>query len=85
MVGDAVTGRVGESPWRRSPSGLWLALRDRLGGCLTTLRQISGMPDYEAYVRHLRLMHPAWPVPSEREYFDLYLTSRYGDGPTRCC
>jgi hypothetical protein len=22
---------------------------------------------------------------SEREFFELYLRSRYGDGPTRCC
>lgn len=43
------------------------------------------MPDYQEYIRHLRLMHPAWPIPSEREYFDQYLQARYGDGPTRCC
>ena len=69
MVGDAVTGRVGESPWRRSPSGLWLALRDRLGGCLTTLRQISGMPDYEAYVAWVRFLgeDERHPAPPERK------------------
>lgn len=65
--------------------GLWRRVRARLAGCLTTLRQVSGMPDYPAYVRHLRRRHPARPIPSEREYFDLYLRSRYGDGPTRCC
>jgi uncharacterized short protein YbdD (DUF466 family) len=43
------------------------------------------MPDYEGYLRHLRLTHPSWPIPSEREFFDLYVTARYGDGATRCC
>jgi uncharacterized short protein YbdD (DUF466 family) len=43
------------------------------------------MPDYEAYLRHLRRCHPSRPIPSEREYFDRYLEERYGNGPTRCC
>ena len=49
------------------------------------LRRIAGMPDYEAYVRHLRSCHPERAVPSEREYFEQYVAARYGDGPTRCC
>jgi uncharacterized short protein YbdD (DUF466 family) len=43
------------------------------------------MPDYEEYLRHLRQCHPDRPVPSEGEFFELYLRTRYGDGPTRCC
>jgi len=43
------------------------------------------MPDYAAYVEHLRTAHPDAPVPSEREYFDEYLKGRYESGPTRCC
>jgi uncharacterized short protein YbdD (DUF466 family) len=54
-------------------------------GWLAVLRRIAGMPSYEEYVCHLRLKHPSRPIPSEREYFELYLQSRYGDGPTRCC
>jgi len=82
---DPRTRPAGGPAWSLSPAGLWLEVRERLGACLTTLRQVSGMPDYQEYVRHLRLRHPAWPIPSEREYFDLYLNARYGDGPTRCC
>jgi uncharacterized short protein YbdD (DUF466 family) len=48
-------------------------------------KRVCGMPDYGRYVQHLRTAHPEQPVPSEREYFDLYVKSRYGDGPTRCC
>ncbi|HTS90344.1 MAG TPA: YbdD/YjiX family protein [Gemmatimonadales bacterium] len=63
-----------EPTWRRS-----------LGRCLTAFRQVVGMPDYDRYVRHLRLAHPGRPIPSEREFFELYLKARYGEGPTRCC
>ena len=43
------------------------------------------MPDYHAYLCHLREAHPACPVPSPREFFTMYLEQRYGNGPTRCC
>jgi uncharacterized short protein YbdD (DUF466 family) len=43
------------------------------------------MPDYEAYLEHLRSSHPERAVPSEREYYAEYLRSRYEAGPTRCC
>jgi uncharacterized short protein YbdD (DUF466 family) len=80
-LGDSAAGRV----WGQSASGLWLQLREQAESCLSTFKQLTGMPDYNGYVRHLRLMHPSWPIPTEREFFDLYLDSRYGDGPTRCC
>jgi uncharacterized short protein YbdD (DUF466 family) len=47
--------------------------------------RICGMPDYEAYLRHLAACHPGRPVPSERQFFDEYLKARYEGGPTRCC
>ena len=49
------------------------------------VRRVAGMPDYEAYVAHLRCCHPGCRVPSEREYYEDYVATRYGDGPTRCC
>ncbi len=71
-------------PWQLC-GGLWLQARDRVRSGLTDLRRVIGMPDYAEYLRHLEQRHPEWPVPSEREFFELYLRSRYGDGPTRCC
>ena len=50
-----------------------------------TIRRIAGMPDYPAYVEHVRRCHPDRPLPSEREFFEQYLRARYGDGATRCC
>ena len=29
--------------------------------------------------------HPDRPIPTEREFYDEYVRTRYGDGPTRCC
>lgn len=49
------------------------------------LRRLAGMPDYPAYLAHLRARHPERPVPSEREFFEDYLRVRYEGGPTRCC
>jgi uncharacterized short protein YbdD (DUF466 family) len=43
------------------------------------------MPDYGAYVEHVRRCHPGRALPTEREYFEQYVAERYGDGPTRCC
>jgi len=49
------------------------------------LRRICGMPDYDAFVAHLREHHPGTPAPSVREYYAQFVAARYGDSPTRCC
>jgi uncharacterized short protein YbdD (DUF466 family) len=58
---------------------------EALGQLAALLRRLAGMPEYEAYISHLRQHHPEHPVPSEREFYDEYIRCRYGDGPTRCC
>jgi uncharacterized short protein YbdD (DUF466 family) len=57
----------------------------RIGALLTHLKRVFGMPDYAAYVAHVRAHHPDCPVPTEREFYDEYVRTRYADGPTRCC
>ena len=52
---------------------------------ISAVRAVAGMPDYEAYIAHLRSCHPDRPVPSERQFYDEFVKRRYGDGPTRCC
>jgi uncharacterized short protein YbdD (DUF466 family) len=49
------------------------------------LRQIVGMPDYDAHLEHLRRCHPESAIPTERQFYDEFVRNRYGDGPTRCC
>ena len=60
-------------------------LPSRIGNLLTSLRRVLGMPDYAGYLAHLRAHHPDRPAPTEREFYDQYLRTRYGDGATRCC
>ena len=57
----------------------------RLAKLLAGFKRIAGMPDYMAYTEHLRRCHPERLVPSERQFFEDFLRTRYGDGPTRCC
>jgi uncharacterized short protein YbdD (DUF466 family) len=56
-----------------------------LSRLLSAVRAVAGMPNYDAYLVHLRRCHPDMRAPSEREYYAEYLRARYGDGPTRCC
>ncbi|HTL05155.1 MAG TPA: YbdD/YjiX family protein [Gemmatimonadales bacterium] len=43
------------------------------------------MPDYSRYLAHAREQHPGCPLLSEREYYEQYLSIRYGGGGSRCC
>jgi uncharacterized short protein YbdD (DUF466 family) len=60
-------------------------MTDRARGLLATIKRIAGMPNYEAYLEHLQSCHPECPLPSEREYYELYLKQRYEGGGMRCC
>lgn len=57
----------------------------RLERAVRVVKRIAGMPDYAAYVEHLRCAHPDRPIPGERQYYEEYLQARYGAAPTRCC
>ncbi len=57
----------------------------RLTSLRSALRRVLGMPDYQAYLEHLRTHHPGCPVPSEKEFFQEFVRARYAGGPTRCC
>jgi uncharacterized short protein YbdD (DUF466 family) len=43
------------------------------------------MPDYRSYVNHLRQCHPEVAVPTERQFYEDFIRTRYEAGPTRCC
>jgi len=60
-------------------------MRAELRAFVRIVRRVMGMPDYQAHLEHLRRCHPDRPLPSEREFFDEFVRTRYGDGPTRCC
>jgi uncharacterized short protein YbdD (DUF466 family) len=60
-------------------------MRARLSDLLSAIRRVAGMPDYQAYLEHLRRCHPERGVPTEREFYEEWVRARYADGPTRCC
>ncbi len=45
-----------------------------------------GMPDYDAYVRHMTAHHPEQPVMDRTQFFRDRQQARYGGkGSGRCC
>jgi uncharacterized short protein YbdD (DUF466 family) len=48
-------------------------------------RLMCGLPDYDAYVRHVKSAHPGQPVPSYDAFFRERQEARYGRGAARCC
>ena len=50
-----------------------------------TARLACGVPDYEAYVAHLRRAHPEREVPSYEAFFAERQRARFGAGRSRCC
>lgn len=59
------------------------ALAQRFG---QTWRLMIGLPDYDAYVRHLQASHPEQPIPSRAEFVRMMQQRRYdGKSTNRCC
>lgn len=56
-----------------------------LARLLGALRQVTGMPDYPRYQAHMQARHPGCRVLSEKEFYEEYVNSRYGNGASRCC
>jgi uncharacterized short protein YbdD (DUF466 family) len=50
-----------------------------------TARLCCGVPDYDAYVKHLHEHHPEREVPSYKEFFRERQEARYKGTGGRCC
>lgn len=50
-----------------------------------TARLCCGVPDYDAYVRHLREHHPERAVPDYKAFFRERQEARYKGTGGRCC
>ncbi len=48
-------------------------------------RLAVGVPDYAAYLEHLRRHHPGREPPSYAAFFRERQDARYGKGRVRCC
>jgi uncharacterized short protein YbdD (DUF466 family) len=54
---------------------------------VASARLMVGQPDYDAYVEHMRRVHPERPIMSFAEFFRDRQDARYGGkgGAGRCC
>lgn len=58
----------------------WLRVLRRMA------RSMVGMPDYDAYVRHMTARHPGQPVMDRTQFFRDRQQARYGGKEGgRCC
>ncbi len=56
-----------------------------LGRARQTTRLMCGVPDYEAYVSHMRALHPDRPIPTYENFFRDRQAARYDGRQARCC
>lgn len=52
---------------------------------LSAFKRIVGMPDYRAYLAQRATHEHACAPMTEREYYEFFVSQRYGNGGTRCC
>ena len=52
---------------------------------VTIARRVFGVPDYDAYVAHLRTRHPERAVPSKAAFFAERQRAKYQGTGGRCC
>ncbi len=58
----------------------------RLGKYLgDTARLMVGVPDYDAYVQHTRLVHPDREPMTYEEFFRNRQDARFGGAQGKCC
>ena len=52
---------------------------------LAVLRRVIGVPDYDAYLAHMRAHHPACAVLSPDEFLAERMRDKYDRPGHRCC
>jgi len=66
-----------------------LTLRERLFTKISAgariVRRVIGVPDYEAYVSHLRMCHPEAEPLSRDRFVRERMEARYSRPGSRCC
>ena len=66
-------------------TALKTVLRDAWGNAVQSARLAVGIPDYEAYVAHMRCHHPQREPMDRNTFFRERMDARYGKGRSRCC
>jgi uncharacterized short protein YbdD (DUF466 family) len=60
-------------------------VRSALRRITTAIHVACGIPDYDAYVAHVRAHHPDVLPKPYSEFFRERQAARYGRGRSRCC
>ncbi|UJP06521.1 MAG: YbdD/YjiX family protein [Nitrosomonas sp.] len=50
-----------------------------------SFRLMVGVPDYDAYVKHMQITHPDRPIMTHEQFFRERQEARYGGKVGRCC
>jgi uncharacterized short protein YbdD (DUF466 family) len=66
-------------------AALWPRLAHLARQAARTARLMVGVPDYQAYVAHVRERHPGAEVMGPAEFFANRQEARYRAGGGRCC
>jgi uncharacterized short protein YbdD (DUF466 family) len=61
------------------------AIQDYLRNARQAYHQIFGIPDYQAYLRHMEEKHPGETPLSQRDFFAGALDRKYCRKGMRCC
>jgi uncharacterized short protein YbdD (DUF466 family) len=61
------------------------AMRTAWRRLVASARRVLGVPDYDAYVAHLRARHPDREIPTKAAFFAERQRARYEGGGGRCC
>jgi uncharacterized short protein YbdD (DUF466 family) len=56
-----------------------------IGEVRDAYHRIFGIPDYEAYLRHMAERHPGDSVSTRDEFARQFIDRRYGRMKARCC
>lgn len=64
---------------------LAFAIRIAWAWAARTARLMVGVPDYEAYLAHVRQHHPGRQPMAREAFFAERLQARYANGRSRCC
>jgi uncharacterized short protein YbdD (DUF466 family) len=60
-------------------------VRESIRHLRVAYHQVFGVPDYRAYLQHMRSRHPGAPCLSEREFFARWVDHKYCRKGPRCC
>jgi uncharacterized short protein YbdD (DUF466 family) len=66
-------------------AGTQAVLREAWANAVQAARLAIGIPDYAAYVAHVRERHPHREPMDRDTFFRERMAARYGKGRSRCC